>query len=157
MATLPPRVLRPASPSDLEALERLEEVCFQERRFRRDHLSWILHHPSAFTILDEDRVLRGAVMALTEAESVRILSVAVAPPFRRRGVGRALMEAAEAFARNRGARALRLEVGVSNTAAIALYRSLGFRASGLLYAYYSWGEDAHEMVKTLARQEAPRP
>jgi len=96
-------------------------------------------------------------MALTEAESVRILSVAVAPPFRRRGVGRALMEAAEAFARNRGARALRLEVGVSNTAAIALYRSLGFRASGLLYAYYSWGEDAHEMVKTLARQEAPRP
>jgi len=150
-------VLRPATPDDLEAIEHLEEVCFHERRFRREHLSWILHHPGAFTLLDEERVLRGALMALVEPDAVRILSVAVAPPFRRQGIGRELMEAGEAFGRARGSKLARLEVGVTNTAAIALYRRLGYRADGLLYAYYSWGEDAHQMTKALIDVPAPVP
>jgi ribosomal protein S18 acetylase RimI-like enzyme len=51
----------------------------------------------------------------------------VARPFRRGGVGRRLMEAAHAFARARGAATVELDTAHTNTAAQALYESLGYR------------------------------
>ncbi len=53
----------------------------------------------------------------------------VADSARGRGVGRALVEAACARARERGAARIELDTNESNTGAIALYESLGFSAS----------------------------
>ena len=50
----------------------------------------------------------------------------VLPAQRRQGIGRALLKAAEAFARAQGARELRIGVLTANTAARRLYQSLGF-------------------------------
>jgi ribosomal-protein-alanine N-acetyltransferase len=50
----------------------------------------------------------------------------VLPAYRRRGIGRALLERAEAYARGEGARVLRVGVLAKNEAAARLYRSLGF-------------------------------
>ena len=50
----------------------------------------------------------------------------VLPACRRTGTGRALLKAAEAYARQRGAAVLRLEVMAGNAAAAALYGSAGF-------------------------------
>ena len=59
------------------------------------------------------------------------------------------MDAAERIARERGATVARLEVSTQNAPAIALYRELGYRTEGLLPGYYSWGEDAYSMRKSL--------
>jgi ribosomal protein S18 acetylase RimI-like enzyme len=56
-----------------------------------------------------------------------IHDIFVSPEHRRRGVATALMAAAEAFARSRGADELRLGVIERNTNARELYRGLGFR------------------------------
>jgi ribosomal protein S18 acetylase RimI-like enzyme len=40
-------------------------------------------------------------------------------------------------------------VGTRNFGAIELYRRLGYRTDGVLYGYYSWGEDAYSMSKIL--------
>ena len=56
-----------------------------------------------------------------------IHDIFVSPEHRRRGVATALMAAAEAFARSRGAKELRLGVIDRNTSARELYRGLGFR------------------------------
>jgi GNAT superfamily N-acetyltransferase len=56
-----------------------------------------------------------------------IHDIFVSPEHRRRGVATALMAAAEAFARSRGAKELRLGVIDRNEAARTLYRELGFR------------------------------
>lgn len=53
--------------------------------------------------------------------------VGVVPPERRRGTGRALMDAVHEAARSRGATRVWLEVIVENTQAIALYERLGYR------------------------------
>ena len=50
----------------------------------------------------------------------------VAPGRRRGGAGRKLMEAADAFARGQGAAAIELDTAHTNTAAQALYESLGY-------------------------------
>jgi GNAT superfamily N-acetyltransferase len=51
----------------------------------------------------------------------------VRPAYRRRGIARALMAAAEDFVRSRGARELRLGVIDRNADARAMYGDLGFR------------------------------
>ena len=51
----------------------------------------------------------------------------VRPPFRRRGLGRAMLERLVEHTLSRGIDVLRLETGVVQTAAIALYEGLGFR------------------------------
>jgi len=143
-------VLRYADLRDLVALEELEAVSFHEHRYREEFLKWILENPRTATLVwvEDDGVL-GSVMILLENGQSRVLSVAVHPSRRRKGIGRKLMEAAERVARERGATVSRLEVGTTNAPAIALYRELGYRSEGLLPGYYSWGEDAYSMRKPL--------
>jgi ribosomal-protein-alanine N-acetyltransferase len=84
-------------------------------------------------------------------DEVHVLNVATALAARRRGIGRALMEAAEAEGRRRGCRISTLEVRRSNAPAIALYRTMGYRQVGIRPNYYAEEkEDAIVMVRTIA-------
>ncbi len=60
-----------------------------------------------------------------------------------------MMQAAEAVCRERGLLTIRLEVSTKNLVAIEFYRRLGYRTDGVLYSYYSWGEDAYSMHKPI--------
>ncbi len=60
------------------------------------------------------------------AASFYVDSLATAPPFRRRGVARALLEDAERQAREHGLHAVALDTWVDNRAARALYERAGF-------------------------------
>ena len=79
----------------------------------------------------------------------RLYSIATAPAARGRGLGATLLAAAEDAARARNCRALRLEVRVDNTAAIALYERAGYRRIGRYREYYEDGEDAWRYEKAL--------
>lgn len=59
----------------------------------------------------------------------------IADAHRGRGLGRRLLAAVEAYARSEGYRVLRLETGVLQPAAIALYRSAGFTEIGCFGDY----------------------
>lgn len=50
----------------------------------------------------------------------------VVPEMRGRGISKIMLDALEATARQDGVRCLRLETGIENHAALALYRSAGF-------------------------------
>lgn len=67
------------------------------------------------------------------AECGHVADVVVAPEARGQGAGRALMEAAERWARERGYSMLTLNVFVENTGARAVYESLGFNAETVRY------------------------
>ncbi len=143
-------LLRVARPRDLDELVRIEEACFQEHRFRREYLDWIVHNRKALALVEDDgRRLIGACMIFFEARQSRVLSIAVLPEFRRRGLGTRMMQAVERASLERGCSMIRLEVATRNVTAIEFYRELGYETDGLLPRYYSWGEDAFSMRKSL--------
>jgi GNAT superfamily N-acetyltransferase len=64
---------------------------------------------------------------LIDPPSAFVEGLVVGPPARRRGVGRALMAAAEGWARSRGAESIRLRSGAIRGDAHAFYRALGYQ------------------------------
>ncbi len=84
----------------------------------------------------------GFVLARVAADEAEILTLAVAPWSRRRGIGSQLMRAAMTQAAVNGAAHLFLEVASDNLAGLALYDSLGFSRVGLRKRYYALGGDA---------------
>jgi ribosomal protein S18 acetylase RimI-like enzyme len=72
-------------------------------------------------------VLARVVPEPDESQAYAYVSdLVVLPPYRRRGLGQALLERAEAYARREGARTLRVGVLARNDGAGRLYRRLGF-------------------------------
>ncbi len=79
-----------------------------------------------------------------------IVSLAVLPEYRRRGIATKLLEAALRTLRDEyGAREVYLEVRVSNEPAINLYKKMGFRIIHVIPRYYADGEDAYLMAREL--------
>jgi ribosomal-protein-alanine N-acetyltransferase len=78
-----------------------------------------------------------------------ITTFAIHPEFRRKGYGTKLLHYALEFAKSKGCKEVLLEVRVSNQVAQALYRRFGFSEIGIRKAYYSDGEDALVMRKSL--------
>lgn len=78
----------------------------------------------------------GYVVALDAADEGEILNLAVAPAGRRKGLGRALVEAILGVLLARDVRQVYLEVRESNAPARALYAAHGFREVGRRKQYY---------------------
>ncbi|MGO9833497.1 MAG: ribosomal protein S18-alanine N-acetyltransferase [Polyangiaceae bacterium] len=89
------------------------------------------------------------VVAWHVADELHVLNIATRPDRRRRGIGRALMDAVLTYGRRRRVQHVLLEVRRSNKAAMTLYRGVGFFAMGVRARYYADDEDAVEMVLTL--------
>jgi ribosomal-protein-alanine acetyltransferase len=144
--------VREARPRDLDAVARLENEAFETDRVSRRSLREFLRAPHrpvlAATIGDE---LAGYVLVSLRkgVRALRIYSLAVDARFTRRGVGRALLQACEAYARRHRRAALTLEVRYDNASAIALYESCGFRQSGEHARYYADGATALRYEKLL--------
>jgi [ribosomal protein S18]-alanine N-acetyltransferase len=96
-----------------------------------------------------DRRLLGYVCWWIVGDEVHVLNLAVHPDTRRSGTGRALVQRVLDDAAAHHAVSVSLEVRHDNEAAAALYRSLGFTASGLRRNYYGQGEDAIIMERRL--------
>jgi len=82
-----------------------------------------------------------------------LLKIAVIPNWRRRGVGRALVQDIFAGASRAGARRLFLEVREQNTAARALYANMGFTETGRRKGYYSQPPDNALLLEKILEGE----
>jgi [ribosomal protein S18]-alanine N-acetyltransferase len=97
----------------------------------------LLAGPGVFVFFTRD----GFVMGRAAGGEAEILTLAVKPEARGKGLGCALIAAMAAHARTLGASGIFLEVGDDNQAALALYAGLGFERVGQRKAYYA-GRDA---------------
>lgn len=145
--------VRRAELSDLDELVALEQESFATDRLSRAQYRRHLDSDTALVLVAraDSRSCLGAAVLFFRKGSVaaRLYSIASRPEARGRGVGAALVSAAESAARQRRVRAVRLEVRVDNVAAIRLYERLGYRRTGRYRAYYEDGADAWRYEKRL--------
>jgi ribosomal protein S18 acetylase RimI-like enzyme len=149
-----PRV-RPATLTDLEALLALEHASFHSDRISRRQFRYLLTRGHAQTLVAMDPSgsgLLGYVMLLFSRGTslARLYSIAVSENARARGVGRLLVQSAEAEAARNGCADLRLEVRRDNTASLALFRGMGYRDFGTIEDYYEDHMGALRLQKSLA-------
>lgn len=78
-------------------------------------------------------------------------TLAVAEKFRRKGVGRKIMEKLEHWAIERGAKEIFLEMRTTNIEAKPLYEALGYQVISTRKNYYGSGIDAFVMRKQVQR------
>ena len=138
--------------SDLEAIERLERAVFSgDRLSRRSLRAFILApHRPLLVATDAAGVAGYALVFLRKSgRTARLYSIAVDPARARRGVGRALIAAAQTYAIEQGRTTLRLEVREDNHPAIALYERLGYHRFGRAEDYYEDGAAALRLEKRL--------
>jgi ribosomal-protein-alanine N-acetyltransferase len=139
--------MEPAAPHHAVALAAIHAAAFPPReRWGADAMALQLGLPGAFGLIDPRG---GMVLARVAADEAEILTLAVLPAQRRRGIGRALLDAAAAQAAGCGAATLFLEVSTGNHPAQALYAACGFRPVGHRRRYYPDGADALVLRRPL--------
>lgn len=144
--------IRPAVPSDLGQIERIERESFGDDAFTRRQLAYLITRAKgAFFVALITGKTAGYLSLLERSRfaNMRIYSVATAPEARGLGIGQVLLDKAIEHARERNVREITLEVSTANTAALALYRKNGFNTVSRLPGYYHDGTDGWRMKRTL--------
>ena len=141
--------IAPASIRDLNALRKLERICFEKDSWPLFDLIAVLSFPDVVRL----KAMEAHKMVGFVAGDPRpsqgfswIATIAVLPGYRQRGIGRALLLACEAQLRTPR---VKLSVRASNQAAIRLYEKEGYRTLDVWKAYYNDGENAIVMEKSL--------
>lgn len=143
-----------ASQADVPALAVLHAASF-EPGWDAVSIGALLSSPGCFALWWPDRAF---ILIRTVLDEAEVITLAVTPAHRRRGLARALLEAAAACCVRRGAAILHLEVAVANLPATALYLAMGFSQVGQRRGYYADGGDARLLRLNLSEAAgAPLP
>jgi ribosomal-protein-alanine N-acetyltransferase len=152
--------LRKFVPDDLQKVMQINRVCLPENY--TDFFFMDLHQrfPETFIVAEENEEIAGYIMCRIEVglsnygfgglvRKGHVVSIAVMPQYRRKGVAQAVINKALEGMQYYKAKQCFLEVRVTNEAGISLYKKLGFEVTRTINGYYSDGEDAYVMTKRL--------
>jgi len=141
-------MIRIFTPSDMDRILEIEAQAFPKSPYnRRLFMSLYQSYPSTFLVYREEEILG----YLVYTPKGHIISLAVHPRHRRRGIGTQLVR--EVF-RNSTGELIWVEVRETNTGAQAFYEKLAFLKKGVIPRYY-WTEDAYIMVRWSLKKERP--
>jgi ribosomal-protein-alanine N-acetyltransferase len=125
---------------DLPEVLAIENSSFpnpwRETTFRGEILNQSISFPLVIVHSLQRKVI-GYIIFWKVFEDVQINNIAVHPEFRRLGIGRVVLEYVIDQVRRDGAKFITLEVRPSNTAALTLYKKLGFKPISIRKGYYS--------------------
>lgn len=139
-------------PSHAAVLEAIHAASFAPAdRWSAASFATLLALPGHAGLLD---AAAGFVLGRVAADEGELLTLAVLPGCRRRGIGRALLRGWRQIAAGQGAATLFLEVEAGNASALALYVAEGFRQTGCRRAYYPNGGDALLYARPVGRGQS---
>ncbi len=142
----------------------INRICLPENYPSSFFMNIFERFPETFVVAEEASEVVGYAMCRVERgrfgfglfggpKRGHLISIAVLPDFRRRGVASALMRKVMRALVGYGCEDLFLEVRVSNVGAVELYRELGFGVERRIRYYYADGEAAYVMSKRLPYEE----
>ena len=145
--------IRGMIPGDVAAAAQLHEAAFGAEAWNAKSIADTLSMARAagLVALDEGNRLLGFALYLVAAQDADLLTLAVAPALRRRGIGTALVLAFIDAAAEAGAVQALLEVAEDNLPAQALYRRLDFKITGYRKDYYQRPDNRRVGARLLNR------
>lgn len=154
-------ILRRAEPSDLIPVMEINLKTLPEHYSDYFYESLLAEIPEAFIVAEIEGKHVGYIMCKTEygfsnfkklgfVKKGHVVSVAVLDEYRKKGIGKALVEESINGVKIKKCDEFYLEVRCSNNDAVRLYEKLGFVIRQQLNAYYRDGEDAYLMVIELS-------
>lgn len=141
-----------ASPENAAELALLHAGLF-EKAWDAASVQQLLSHPGSTAFVARvgaPTETVGFIMGQLAADEAEILTLAVRADRQRHGIGKRLVEALSRAAKKAEARRLYLDVAESNSAAVALYRKLGFQEVGRRKGYYEHAGRSTEDALTLS-------
>ena len=146
-------VLRAAHTSEARAIASMSRLLVEHglnwrwtpakvRRHVRDKETMVL-------IASNEGSIAGFAIMRFGDDQAHLFLLAVQPEYRRSGLGRSMMQWLEKSCRTAGIQTVRLEVRVSNKAALRFYRKLGYRVIARVAGYYDRREAAAVMARNL--------
>ncbi|MEM2522106.1 MAG: ribosomal protein S18-alanine N-acetyltransferase [Candidatus Bathyarchaeia archaeon] len=153
-------ILRKFTAKDLERVTYINRTCLPENYTDYFFIDLYERFPETFIVAEENGEVVGYIMCRIETglanfglggfiKRGHVVSIAVMPQHRGKGIGEALVKKAMEGMRLYNAKQCFLEVRVTNTPAINLYKKLGFKIVRIIRGYYSDGEDAYLMSREL--------
>jgi ribosomal-protein-alanine N-acetyltransferase len=130
--------VRRATPDDFESVAVLQRLTFTNP-WGVEAIRWELEHTDVarlYILATAEQEIVGYCACWVVFDELHINSLAIAEPWRRRGLARRLLRAVFDDTAGSGATSATLEVRQSNVAACALYDSLGFEVEGRRRDYY---------------------
>lgn len=146
---------REASALDLPVLVSLEKTLFADSpwsmgQFKEEFKGVPRTHFFIVALDNENQIIGyAAVMVPAPGVEADVLTVGVLAAHRKAGIGKAFMAQLEDWAITKESTAMMLEVGTTNSAAINLYKQLGYQQISVRTNYYGAGLDALVMRKEL--------
>jgi len=140
-------MIRKATINDLEDLCRIEKLCFKRERYSKEFIFHLLETPDIYSFVFEDKNLIGYIIISFNQNIGRIISIAVHPSHRKKGIGKKLLDRAEEKVKQSNIRSIVLEVSTKNRDALNFYLSNKYKITGLIEDYYGAGKNAYRMSK----------
>jgi len=152
--------LRKFALNDLQSVMRINRVCLPENYTDFFFVDLYRRFPETFIVAEENGEIAGYIMCRVEVglanlglsglvKKDHVVSVAVLPEHRKKGIGEALVKEAMNAMKLYNAKQCYLEVRVTNDPAVSLYKKLGFEVTRTVNGYYADGENAHVMTRKL--------
>ncbi|HET7852334.1 MAG TPA: GNAT family N-acetyltransferase [Methyloceanibacter sp.] len=142
--TAPAIDIRAAYSSDASAMAAIHASCFA-KGWAASEIGQFLGVPGCLSLLASTSPAQppqGFLIVRSAGDEAELLTLAVDPACRGKGLARALLGAAASALRGAGTKRLFLEVDRGNSAARGLYQSLGAVVVGRRPRYYEHGADA---------------
>ena len=142
--------VRPAREDDIDRIFEIETLSFKEPYPKGLLYIYLKLTPELFFVIEKEGKVLGYIIGLVRLDKLgHIISLAVDPKERRKGYGTLLLKKLLKKFKELGVRKVRLEVRVSNKAAINLYKKHGFKIAYVIKKFYLNGEDAYVMMKNM--------
>jgi ribosomal-protein-alanine N-acetyltransferase len=152
--------IRKFKENDLQSVMQINRETLPENYTDYFFLDLFERYPDTFIVAEQDGKIVGYIMCRIEIglsnfglggiiRKGHVVSIAVLPKARRKGVAQELINTALEGMKNYKAKQGFLEVRVTNDAGVKLYTKMGFEVTRTIHGYYSDGEDAYVMSKKL--------
>lgn len=143
-------LIRKMTFDDIQSAVQIEKECFSLPWSEKSFQDSLERDDTLFLVCEEGIEITGYIGMYLSFDEGNITNVAVSPLYRKKGYGEALVSSAKELAKEKQIEKIFLEVRVSNTPAISLYKKMGFENLGVRKNFYEHPqEDASIMCCDL--------